>query len=434
MRKLFSVFLFLSVSAGVVSAAPVDNTKYLWSYAAVADVINDMYKYCSHVELPELTKHGDFLASKNAYASKAELAQKCILDAPYFDVIDMNKKTCKEHMIIPGTIYSVRGKKSDGCNLFLTNIIDRQAKIKKQYSSPGTYVRMGKLTNGRSVYIVNNVVLAPGYRDAKGNTNFNVNTNDANTHIYVFNGDKYVRTGKHTWTNDMFMNIQNGNGDKGMIRGARVGAYIYYNEDMTSVLYNFYNERRGKIGGSVANGYDSSPGNRMDIKEHLRDKFIVRNQTKGEADGNGFLFRGKIATLDFLGNVLYGMNVQEASLPNRVGDALAEGVSLYSSKDSHWYKLWQDGENESQWVKTGWQVGKTLVSDMKRQRSTKFASVQTKTPQQAYDMAAAELKRMVAGAKNINCAGNCKWYGGDDVVSCVYSGGVMDFVFDDICD
>ena len=76
MRKLFSVFLFLSVSAGVVSAAPVDNTKYLWSYAAVADVINDMYKYCSHVELPELTKHGDFLASKNAYASKAELAKK----------------------------------------------------------------------------------------------------------------------------------------------------------------------------------------------------------------------------------------------------------------------------------------------------------------------------------------------------------------------
>lgn len=432
MRRLL-MFLSLVLSGTAVVAAPVDNQKYVWSYAAVADVTNDMYKYCARVQLPELTKHADFLVQKNAYASKAELVRKCILDSPFFDAIDLDKESCKEHLIMPGTIYSVGNKKSDGCNLFITNLIDRQAKIKKQYSSPGTYVRNAGSQNGKSVYVVDNVVLAPGYRDAAGNTDYAVNTNDNNTNIYLFDGGRYVQTGLHTWTNDMFMNIQNGNGDRGMVRGARRGAYIYYDEDMTGVLYDLYNKRRGRLLASVANAVDSRPGGTFDIKEHYRNVYKVSGQDNGQADGNGFLFRGKIATLDFLGNVLYGMNAQEATIANGVADFAAERVSNYSTPGASWNKLWTDGENESQWVKTGWQIGNNLVVMAEKERNTKFANTQTAAPQDAYDMAAREVRRLNPNAGDVKCTGNCKHYGGDDTVVCLYSGNVTEFIFDDIC-
>ncbi len=435
MRCFVLVFSFFVLFSATSVAAPVDTKKYVWSYAVVADVTNDMFKYCSKVQLPELTKHGDFLAANNAYVSKAELVRKCITEVPFFDVIDMNKKDCKEHMIIPGTIYSVKGKKSDGCNLFITNLIDRQAKLKAMYISPGTYVSETVLDNGKKVYKVDNVVLAAGCRDSAGNTNNDVNTSDSNTHIYKLDGTKYVKTNMHTWTNDMFMNVQNGNGDKGMIRGARVGAYIYYDEDMTERLYDAYNERRGKIGSSVLNAWDSRPGGTLDIKEHYRDTFKVADQSNGAADGNGFVFRGKIATLDFLGNVLYGMNAQEASLSNDIADWMADRVSNYSTPGVNKLKAvaGKEGDDESQWVKTGWQIGKDMVSGAKESRDLTFKHTQTATPQEAYDIARRQVLVLYPNAENIKCSGNCKGYGGDDIVICLFSDNVLEFVFDDIC-
>lgn len=431
MKKLFMILIVL---CPLIAHADDKDTKYTWSYGALADTMKAMRNNCEITSKDEFLEMGNWFRNKNATFSFNELRTQCESQKKPFQEINRNFtdgngniKKCEMPLPCNGTSCSEKPyTNNSGCNIFLTEFLKnnkvRANILKKKF--PGTYVRKVKLTNGETAYKVVDVILAEDYW--KNNTiNQDINTDIDNTKIYDISTGDIVDTGMRTWTNDMFFDVETSKNDRGNVRGAFVNSYIRPSIDLTNEMYAHYDDGRGRIGNSIRDGLDSRPKKILDIKVEYGKKYKVGQQLDAETHANGVMFMDKIATLDFLGNMLFGMNNQETLLPNFVGRSFAQAVSL------------ADGFHvESQNVKHAWNIGQKLVQDNVQKRIMTFAKVQTKTEQDAYQKASQEMKKLYPDAQYIVCTGNCnKIPGTDDVVVCTDSTQRrLEFVFDDICD
>lgn len=450
-----------------INVQEVADCPYVWSYAALGQTMQDMRQECEVTNARQFTVIGNWVREKQACFSINELLEFCMSRPAHVSLrsvkigavnSDGEPKYCKVLLdnygneqnlldIIPGTI----AESEVGCMTLVAKWMAQHQMIREMGlnidgRAPGTYVKKVKLNNGSMVYRVLDVVLSQDYY--QGNTKHRIVTNrmhgdiyeydettwsidqsvnqlDNNTKIYEVtdNGD-IVPTGLHTWTNDMFLDVQSTKSVSGGVRGA-ADAYIFYNDDITGDIYALYDKRRGKFGAVISNAWNSLPDNDFDIKEKLYDKYKVDTQKDKQAHANGVIFNGRVASLDFLGNMLYGMNREETVLPDFLANGLANVVSIASNK----------GNIEPETVKNAWDFGADIVKKAKNTRDMAFERVQTKTKEIAYMIARDRMLSHYGASEPVNCTGNCnKRPGTDDIVICTDANGLrIEFVFDDIC-
>lgn len=417
------------------------DTKYTWSYGALGETMKKMRSNCEVTSADEFIEMGNWFREKAATFSFNELKTQCETQKHKFREIDRtykdkngNEKKCK--MPLPcdeNKCSEIQYTNNLGCNIFITEFIKNnniRAKILNN-KTPGTYVRKVKLTNGETAYQIVDVILANGYWK-NNRINQDINTNVANTKIYeITSTGNILDTGMHTWTNDMFFDASASTSSRGDVRGAFVNSYIRPEIDLTQDIYALYDNGRGIRGNSITDAKQSRPNAPLDIKIKYGKEYKVDEQKETEAHANGVMFMDKIATLDFLGNLLFGMNNQEANAPNFVGHGVAQLISIGHGlvSDEHAFRV------EPQHVKHAWAVGEQIVRDNKPKRIMTFAKIQTKTEQEAYQKAAQEMKKIYSDSQGISCTGNCnRRVGTDDVVICTDSSKRrLEFVFDDIC-
>lgn len=417
------------------------DTKYTWSYGALGETMKKMRSNCEVTSADEFIEMGNWFREKAATFSFNELKTQCETQKHKFKEIDRtykdkngNVKKCK--MPLPcdeNKCSEIQYTNNLGCNIFITEFIKNnniRAKILNN-KTPGTYVRKVKLTNGETAYRIVDVILANGYWK-NNRINQDINTNVANTKIYeITSTGNILDTGMHTWTNDMFFDASASTSSRGDVRGAFVNSYIRPEIDLTQNIYALYDTGRGIRGNSLGDAFSSTPEGPLDIKITYGEIYKVGDQRDTDTHANGVMFMDKIATLDFLGNLLFGMNNQEANAPNFVGRGFAQGVSILHGlfSDEHEFRV------EPQHVKHAWAVGEQIVRDNKPKRIMTFAKIQTKTEQEAYQKAAQEMKKIYSDSQGISCTGNCnRRVGTDDVVICTDSSKRrLEFVFDDIC-
>lgn len=438
MKKLL---LILIVLCPMAARADNRDTKYTWSYGALAATMKDMRNKCEPTSADEFIEMGNWFREKAATFSFNELKTQCETQKHKFREIDRtykdkngNVKKCK--MPLPcdeNKCSEIQYTNNLGCNIFITEFIKNnniRAKILDN-KTPGTYVKKVKLTNGETAYQIVDVILANGYWK-NNRINQDINTNAANTKIYDISTGNILDTGMHTWTNDMFFDASASTSSRGDVRGAFVNSFIRPEIDLTQDIYALYDTGRGIRGNSLGDALSSTPEGPLDIKIEYGKIYKVGDQKDTETHANGVMFMDKIATLDFLGNLLFGMNNQEANAPNFVGRGFAQLISIGHglTSDEHEFHV------EPQHVKHAWAVGEQIVRDNKPKRIMTFAKIQTKTEQEAYQKAAQEMKKIYSDSQGISCTGNCnKRPGTDDVVICTDSSKRrLEFVFDDICD
>lgn len=416
-------------------AVRADNkdTKYTWSYGALADTMKTMRNNCELTTKDEFLEMGNWFRNKAATFSMNEFIQQCQSQSHKFHEINRaykdkngNVKKCEMPLPCNGNSCSEKPYTNiSGCNIFLTEFIKNnnlRANILNN-KTPGTYVKKVNLKSGGTAYQIVDVILAPGYWQ-NNKINNTVNNAEANTKIYDISSGTIVDTGMKTWTNDMFFDVSAGRTVRGDVRGAFVNSYILPDIDLTNEIYALYDKRRGKMDNTVRNAIDSWTDGDFDIKATYASKYKIKPQTDTESQTNGVMFNGKIAHLDWLGHFLYGMNREESIMPAGLANAAAQGLSRISG-----------GNPEPLNMQNAWNIGSTLITENKLKRITTFAKTQTKTEQEAYDKAAAEMRTIYPGVQYVSCTGNCnKRPGTDDVVICTDSNGHrLEFVFDDIC-
>lgn len=444
MKKLL---LILIVLCPMAARADNRDTKYTWSYGALGDTMKKMRNNCEITSADEFIEMGNWFREKAATFSFNELKTQCETQKHKFREIDRmykdengNIKKCEMPLPCDGKKCSeIQYTNNLGCNIFITEFIKNnniRAKILDN-KTPGTYVKKVKLTNGETAYKIVDVILANGYWE-NNRINQDINTNVANTKIYDISTGNILDTGMHTWTNDMFFDVSASTSSRGDVRGAFVNSYIRPEIDLTQEIYALYDNGRGVRGNSLGDAGKSRPKGPYDIKIEYGKKYKVGQQKDTETHANGVMFKDKIVTLDFLGNLLFGMNNQEASSPNFVGRGVAQGVSIVHGVASPIARLAPSEivfHVEPQHVKQAWAVGEEIVRDDKPKRIMTFAKIQTKTEQEAYQKAAQEMKKIYSDSQGISCTGNCnKRPGSDDVVICTDSSKRrLEFVFDDIC-
>lgn len=436
MKKLLLILIVLCP----IAARADEDTKYTWSYGALGETMKDMRSRCEVTSADEFIEMGNWFREKAATFSFNELKTQCETQKHKFREIDRtykdkngNEKKCK--MPLPcdeNKCSEIHYTNNLGCNIFITEFIKNnniRANILNN-KTPGTYVKKFKLENGETAYRIVDVILANGYWK-NNRINQDINTNAANTKIYDISTGNILDTGMHTWTNDMFFDASASTSSRGDVRGAFVNSFIRPEIDLTQEIYALYDNGRGIYGNSRDDALSSMPEGPLDIKIKYGKEYKVDEQKETETHANGVMFMGKIATLDFLGNLLFGMNNQEANAPNFVGRGFAQGVSILHGlfSDEHVFHV------EPQHVKHAWAVGEQIVRDNKPKRIMTFAKIQTKTEQEAYQKAAQEMKKIYSDSQGISCTGNCnKRLGSDDVVICTDSSKRrLEFVFDDIC-
>ena len=434
MKKLF--LIFITFFPAVIKAED-NSTKYTWSYGALADTMKAMRSNCEITSADEFLEIGNWFREKGAVFSLDELITLCVNQNHKFHEIDRNividgvQKKCEMPSLTcyGGYCGEQNYTNSKGCNIFISTFIKNnnlRAEILNQ-KKPGTYVKKKDLSDGNVVYQIFDVILHPDYWQ-KESINQDVNTNDENTKIYDITSGEIVDTGLHTWTNDMFFDVQTARYSQGDVRGAFVNSYIYPDLDLTAEIFSYYDDGRGIPGNATQDALHSMPHKELDIKETYGSRYNIIPQTDVEAHANGAIFMGKIATFDFLGNMLFGMNNQEAVLPNSVGRGFAQVVSLFFS--------WPPTLHvESQNVKHAWDFGEDLVKDNISQRNLTFKNTRTIKETEAHQIAAQEMKRIYPDASNISCTGNCNTRPGtDDIVICTATPNIRkEFVFDSIC-
>lgn len=442
MRKVLCALLVLSpcVSFG---AGNMD-TKYTWSYGALADTMKAMRNDCELTHPDEFMEMGNWFRANGARFSMNEFINQCESQDHSFHQIDrkyVTKDGVAKKCVMPTTSCTEQscGEKAytdnKGCNIFLSTFIKNNNLRKNIQASnkPGTYVKKINLKSGKIAYKVFDVVLAPGYW--KNNEIDNaVNNNPANTKIYDISSGAIVDTGLSTWTNDMFLDVSAARTWNGNVRGAFVNSYIRPEIDLTTDIYSMYDKRRGQMDNAAVNGWDSISyenipilGDRtgdFDIKAIYAPKYKIIPQSDVESQTNGVMFNGKIAHLDWLGHLLYGMNRQETIAPNKLANGAAHVLSLANS-----------GMVEPLNMQNAWDLGSNLVKENDKKINKTFKGVQTKTEQEAYNKAAAQMKKIYSDAGKVSCTGNCnKRPGTRDIVICTDSKGRrIEFEFDDIC-
>lgn len=453
MLKKILIFFCVLGAFDVADAYPCHNCKtgkteevtnildcpYVWSYKALARSMMDMRNECELTNAKKFTVIGNWARKNNACFSMNEFMSYCMKQTGEDSLksvrIGKQNKYCRvlEGKNIVEKIGSIKDEARIGCETLLEkwrfeHEVVRVTGLNLQNAKPGTYVESVKLKSGRNAYRVVDVVLAENYF-VNGKINQSVNNSDVNTKIYLLgrNG-AHMDTGLRTWTNDMFMDVQTIKGDKaGGVRGVAPLAYIYYQEDLTTELYSYYDKNRGNVGASVANAVASSNGGDLDIKQNIGRRYKVAGQSEGQSHQNGFMVKGKIATADWIGNALFGMNRQEAALPNAVADQFADMESVINN-----------GLNiyDPEPVRHAWDVGSTWVKDAQKNRDKHFKGTQTKTELDAYKMAEGRMLSYYRAVAPVKCVGNCNPRPGtQDVVSCTDKNGKrVEFEFDDICE
>lgn len=438
MMRYFLVFFCLLCPAVCIGADV--NTKLNWSYGALSDTMKSMRNNCELTHADEFLQMGNWFRNKGAYFSLNELATQCVSQEHSFHDIDRTTvvngvpKECQ----MPTTNCSETscGERAytdnKGCNIFISTLIKNnnlRATIKTSDNpdNPGTYVKQVSLPSGRLAYQVFDVVLADGYWK-NDKIDSNVNQHENNTKIYeVLDNGTVKELPWHTWTNDMFFDVSVSSSDRGDVRGAFVNSYIYPEEDLTQEIYALYDENRGSPVATLLNTANSRQEGPYDIKDKYKEKYKDAGQTDTEANTNAVMFGGKIAHLDWLGHLLYGMNRQESIFPNVGADAAAHALSSLSGMSL---------APEPTTMQQAWDIGSELVKQNKASRDTTFKDTQTATPQEAFVLAAAQMTKIYPDATDVACSGNCNPIPGtDDIVNCTDAQGRrIEFVFDDICD
>ena len=435
MMRYFLVFFCLLCPAVCIGADV--NTKLNWSYGALSDTMKSMRNNCELTHADEFLQMGNWFRNKGAYFSLNELVRQCESQEHSFHNIDrtivVKGKPKKCQMPTTNCSETSCGERqytnNKGCNIFISTLMknnNQRAKIKTS-NKPGTYVKRIKLSNGRLAYKVFDVILANGYWK-NGKIDSNVNQNENNTKIYEVLENGTVRTLQwHTWTNDMFFDVRASSmSSDGNVGGAFVNSYIYPEEDLTKEIYALYDENRGMVYNTIVNTINSLPEGPYDIKNTYRRRYLVQGQTEVEANTNAVMFGGKIAHLDWLGHLLYGMNRQESIFPNVGANAAAQILSMADGFELN---------VETGSVQQAWDIGSEVVVRNKKRRDTTFKDTQTRMPRQAFNMAAERMKTIYPDATDVSCSGLCNSVPGtDDIVNCMDAQGRrIEFVFDDIC-
>ncbi len=321
--------------------------KHRWSLGALGDTMNEMFHGCSRTDMIQLTDFSNWLAGRDGLASLRELANHCLnirgfqnnrivrgkkSDGVVYDC-KVPEKNCsggkcgeREYTL------SLTGKKNSECDIFLSTFIKKHNQIattKTNAGVPGTYVVPTHITD---VYQVVDVILAPGYIQ-NGKINQAVNTDPNNTKIYVLSGGRaYNVVGLRTWTNDMFLNLNSVDGNRGVLNKS----YICAGEDrdVTTDLYARFNSFRGTIRGEYTTyqGINLLPGMGLDTKVSLAKYCKFKAQSDIDAHTNGVPFEGKIANLEWLGHYVYGMIRDEVKAlgdgaMNKIRDLLQLGTN-----------------------------------------------------------------------------------------------------------
>lgn len=434
MKKIIFIFITLySTIAHADTKVDEKDIKYTWSYGALADTMKPMRNNCEITSKDEFIEMGNWFRMKNAYFSMNELIQQCVnqrhkfsdIDREYVDD-DGNKKKCEMPLPCNETTCSEENfTENIGCNIFLTQFIKNnnlRAKILNN-KIPGTYVKKVPLESGRVVYQIVDVILADNYWQ-NNRINNSVNNDEANTKIYDITTGDIIDTGLHTWTNDMFFDVSAARSQRGDVRGAFINSYIQQDIDLTSDIYAMYDKRRGQLDSTLMNTYDSRQEGDFDVKYIYAEQYRIYPQTETESESNGVMFNGKVAHLDWLGHFLYGMNREESIGPDLLANAAAHGLSIIDGLTT-----------EPLHMQNAWDMGSELVRKNKTKEITTFKNIQTHTPQEAYEKAAQEMKKIYIDAQNISCTGNCNPRPNtDDIVICTDSSNRrLEFVFDDIC-
>ncbi len=445
MKKVLCTLLILSPCASF-GAGDMD-VKYTWSYGALADTMKAMRNDCELTHADEFMEMGNWFRAKGARFSMNEFINQCKSQNHSFHEIDRKYKTKDGKLkkcVMPTTSCTEQscGEKAytnnKGCNIFLSTFIKNNNLRKSIQASnkPGTYVKKINLKSGKTAYQIVDVVLAPGYwkNNKIDNT---VNNNPANTKIYDISSGTIKDTGLSTWTNDMFLDVSAARYERGDVRGAFVNSYIRPDINLTKEIYSMYDSRRGQMTNTTGNTKDSASFDKkilgvkieytgdFDVKAKYAPKYKISPQSDVESQTNGVMFNGKIAHLDWLGHFLYGMNRQESIGPNWGANAAAQTVSFING-----------GKFEPLNMQNAWNLGSDLVKENDKKINKTFKDVQTKTEQEAYNKAAAQMKKIYSDAGKVSCTGNCnKRAGTRDIVICTDSKGRrIEFEFDDICD
>lgn len=485
---IFSVLGSCAVAADFVDEKKLNNV-YEWSFAALSDSMKRMRNGCEDTNGDEFIEVSNWARSKNGHFSIAELVAKCEsvpkFKELYRGAIDKTtglEKACE----LPNASACVYNESSSfpincgektwtkpteygassilGCDIFVSMVIKKNNEIANTLGTergPGTYVkRIDYDVHGPTYQIIDVILSDDYYANDRYTINFDANTDDKNTMIYeVFDNGLITpllsASGEalHTWTNDMFLDVRpewrldlRGFDRRGRMAGVMVKAFIMPSNDVTYRIYDIYNTNRGLYGASVTNAILSYTGNPYDIKTKLGPEFKITtrpfSQLESESHGNGLMFKGKVATIDWLGNLLYSMNSDE----NKYGEGgrlLAGAAADVVSSISTW------GEErklsvEPETVQQAFMVGKQLVAELRNGRDDRFNKTQTHKESEAYAMAKQVMETAADdngyGAHRVVCTGNCNpRIGTQDIVSCTgYDDNnvffVQDFVFDDICD
>lgn len=488
MKKLLCLgafFLMTNTSGYAWQAYDGPETiKHNWSYAALAQTMTEIRQNCEPTQIDEFLEIGNWARGNNAKFSLLDLILKCEQIKPP-QIIRTETKPCyfpsktqctHNQNGVPVSCGESVMTDNKWCDIFISTWVkyhnDIVNKIGTDKPNPGTYVEKKSVTmpNGqqRTAYKVIDVVLADEYYNNTQTKTINQTANQSkkNTKIYEIAADGRISEVPNcsTWTNDMFMDIQASSKNKaGDIRGAVYRSYIFCDEDVTQYIYEIYDKRRGMVGGSFKNAGDSVDGKDFDIKVRLGEKYKTIDQAAKTSHQNGLLFKGRVATIDFLGNMLYGMNREEAVLPNFVADTAADALSIVSAKRPHAIALQKHAEPylknrqltamlkdeqivkeaeallkenviEPETVRNAWDMGGQFVKDAKFDYT--FKNTQTKEPYQAYNKAKNRMISVYHAVEPVTCSGNCNPLpGNDDVVVCTDANGMRgEFIFDDICD
>lgn len=502
--------------------------KNKWSYAALGDAMDEFYNKCSRVDMNQLVKFSNWLHGLGATASLRELAKKCVgiegfknneiirgykdestgityeCALPDAEAATCNSSGCGERQYTN----ELAGKENKACDIFLSTFIQKHNHIAENISNrPGTYVE--EFAPG--VYKVVDVVLAPGYYIpvpgvVAGIINQAVNTSPEYTKVYKLVGGRRVKPapngtgvvflgendtdenayvlapgtvheipGLHTWTNDMFFNVDSRDSNRGVLNDS----YICTQSDVTTVIYQMFNRDRGSFNYTINAGVsllpdetsynvavpvvapiavsamttilaanpatmtsvavgDAISGNvptlgvvgsaltadytnvgDFDTKRTLHEFCNVSGQSEVGSHTNGVMFEGKIANLEWLGHYLYGMIRSEIALVSpETADEIAAQLEGLSNGNS-------TGESEKHQAAAsmGAQSQSVVSSEMNRI----FSSTQFDTPREAvcyfmnYSKENVWPNLTVPEIRSLECFTNCNTSPAtQDVVTCLY--------------
>ncbi|MDE6478085.1 MAG: hypothetical protein K2L94_02435, partial [Alphaproteobacteria bacterium] len=262
-----------------ISVSSEQDCPYVWSYAALAQTMQDMRNECEITNGRQFTIIGNWVREQRACFSVNELMDFCMAQHGDTSLRSIKigatnsggePKYCKVLVDSDGVeknlpeLYKNVAPEKLGCLTLiakwrLEHGVVKATGLNLGREKPGTYVKKVKLTDGRTVYRVIDVVLSADYFVSKTahrkvtnrmhgdvyeydvvswEINQSANQLDRNTNIYEIQGNgNHVPTGLHTWTNDMFLDVQATNSRQGGVRGAVINAYIFYNDDVSQEIY-----------------------------------------------------------------------------------------------------------------------------------------------------------------------------------------------------